>query len=92
MARGKSRISDTAAIVGAPYRSEQEHSISVRKIENGFITRTSSCNPHTGEYRSSEQFTKSAPNITPPKMDGRQRNGAGSETLADTKRYLGEDV
>lgn len=90
----RGRLSDTAALTQRPFAAGEDHSISSRKIENGYLTRVSTCNSHTGEYKSSEHFTKNPPRITAPKMDGRQGSSGdvGSESLADTRKYLGEDV
>lgn len=88
--RRSERLNDTAAITGRPFAQGEDHSIHVRRIDNGFIVRTSTCNENTGEYKSSEMFTKNPPRITPPKVDGRQvGSNAGDESLAETKRYLG---
>lgn len=86
------RLSNTAAITERPYEAGEDHSVSVRKIENGYLTRTATCNPNTGSYRSSEVFTKTPPRITPPSMDaGQGEEMVGSQTLGDTMRYLKED-
>lgn len=83
----KRRLNDTAAIAATPPSGNQEHSISVRKIDNGFIARSSTCNNATGEYKSSEQFFSSAPRIIPAKVarTGESSSGGG---LADTMAYL----
>lgn len=92
--RGSNRLNDTVAIAGRPFAAGEEHTIRSRKIDNGYITHVSTCNPETGEYKCAEVFTKEPPRITPPSMDGRQSRGTnvGSEVLADTKKYLGDKV
>jgi hypothetical protein len=88
----RSRLNDTAAISSRSAGSGVDHTISSRKIDNGFIIRESSYNEQTGKYTSSEQFSKDAPRITPGRVDvGASPDGAGN-TLAATKRYLGGDV
>lgn len=84
------RLNDTAAIAGAPLEAGEEHSICVRKISNGFLTRQSTYNPSTGESRCTEQYSKLAPKIAPARISG-ARSGTGS-TLADTKAYLGKNT
>jgi hypothetical protein len=84
------RLNDTASLAAKPLGAGESHSISTRKIDNGYITTTSSCNEATGEYRSSQTFTKNPPRITPPAVDGRQGvspDGAGS-ALRGAVEYL----
>lgn len=83
---GKRRLNDTAAIAANPPSGNQEHSISVRKIDNGFIARSSTCNSATGEYKSSEQYFASAPKIVPAKVA--RAGDSASAGLADTMAYL----
>lgn len=45
---------------------QQERSVDIRKIENGYIVRESSCGPRG--YKSSERFTPTAPKIDMPGM------------------------
>jgi len=79
------RLNDTAALVALPSDGATEHTVSVKKIDNGYLTRTSSYNYETGECRSNEQFSTEKPRINPP---GVSRDAAGSNSLSDTKRYL----
>jgi hypothetical protein len=60
--------------------------VSTRKIDNGYIERTSYYNPKTGEYKSSEKFT------TKPNGGDSSYGAVGCEVLGDTKKYLGNDV
>lgn len=85
------RLNDTAAITGRSATSNIEHSISTRKIDNGYIVRESSCDPNTGEYKSSERFMKNAPTIVPAKVS-RGPSPDGPNSLADAKSYLGDNV
>jgi hypothetical protein len=85
----KKRLNDTAAIAASPPSENQEHSLHVRKISNGFVTRSSTCNPETGEYHCSEMFSKNAPRIIPAKVAG-QGGGPAPGGLADTMSYLNE--
>jgi len=80
------RLNDTAALAGKS-SSCCDVDVSTRKIDNGYIQRTSEYNPKTGSYRSSEKFVKS-PNGETDEGYG----AAGCETLGDTKKYLGNDV
>lgn len=79
-----SRLNDTAA-VKAMGNSCCDMDVSTRKIDNGYIERTSYYNPKTGEYKSSEKFT-----TKPGSMSG--GGTCGNEGLSDTKKYLGNDV
>lgn len=83
----KRRLNDTAAIAATPPSGNQEHSISVRKIDNGFIARSSTCNSATGEYKSSEQYFPSAPKIIPARV-ARSMDADSGGGLADTMAYL----
>lgn len=79
------RLNDTSALA----RSGSaccDIDMSTRKIDNGYIQRTSEYNPKTGSYKSSEKFTKS------PNGGDDSYGAAGCETLSDTKKYLGSDV
>lgn len=83
------RLNDTAALVGVPEGSQSEHSLSSRKIANGFVVRESSCNPATGEYRSAETFYKSQPKLVPGSVAGEPADANGG--LADAMKYLNND-
>ena len=83
------RLSDTAALVAEPFGRGEEHSISTRKIENGFITRTSRSNPMTGEYECREAFSKSQPRILPARTARGVGEANGESTLRETMSYLG---
>ena len=86
----KPRLNDTVAITAKPLDANESHSICTRKIDNGYITRTSYYNEGTGESRSAEKFTKTAPKITPPRADGRQGASPDSpSSLRETVEYLG---
>lgn len=86
------RLNDTVALTGVPRSGSVEHTIRSRKIENGYVVCESTCNPDTGEYRTTERFMKNAPTIVPAKVSrGVSPDGQGS-SLADTVRYLGKDV
>lgn len=86
------RLNDTMALVAEPLSGGVEHSVSVRKVGNGFVTKTSRYNPDTGGYQCSEDFSKKAPRVLAPKVMGGREGSVGNEGLADTKRYLGNDV
>lgn len=59
-------------------------SVDVRRIENGYVTRTSRC--EEGKYSSSESFSREAPKL--PEMAPRERTSAGRETLRDAIKSL----
>lgn len=83
------RLNDTAALAASPPSGNIEHSLNVRAISNGFVTRSSTCNPQTGEYKSSEVFSKNAPRIVPARVANQVSGGDGaSGGLADTMAYL----
>lgn len=66
----KRRLNDTASIVEKPLEGNECHSISTRKIDNGYLTCTNYYNSRTGESRSAEKFTPEAPRIKPPTSRG----------------------
>lgn len=80
------RLSNTAAIERESF-SGQSHSISVRKIDNGYLVSKSSCGPD-GDYRSSESFHRQPPRISEPRVGRQARDSAGDESLADTVDYM----
>jgi hypothetical protein len=61
------RLSDTNALVENP-GSAVSHTVSTRKIDNGWLIRQSSYNEDTGECRSSERFSDRAPKIAPARV------------------------
>ena len=63
----KRRLNDTAAIVREP-GGNLEHSVSVRRIDNGFLVRRTTHNEGTGTYTHSEEFSKNAPRIGMPQV------------------------
>ena len=81
------RLNDTAALA-ARKNGAEEHSISCREIDNGFIVRKSACNPETGEYRSSERFYSRAPTIMEPRVTRGPRPDGEGQGLRDTMDYL----
>lgn len=86
------RLNDTAAVTARPLEADESHTINVRKLEGGggFMVRRSTYNSKTGHCKESEEVSEEPPTI---RVEGRKaRDAAGSEGLADTKRYLGEDV
>lgn len=86
----KRQLNSTAALTDMPIEANgREHSLSVRKIDNGYLTRRSTYTS-AGEYKSSECFSKKPPEGF---ADREARRGkVGSEGLADTKVYLGKDI
>lgn len=83
------RLNDTEAIVKRPLDGETTRTQSVRKIDNGYLVNDSEWNSKTGTYRQSERFCETVPGeLESPAGQG----SCGPEGLADTKKYLGEDV
>lgn len=83
------RLNDTAGLTRRP-SSDVEHTISVKKIDNGHIVRSSTYNCGTGEYKSSEMFSKNPPKIGGMPSADVPADAAGSRGLAGTKKYLGD--
>lgn len=73
--------------VAGPMREGEDHSVSVRKIDNGYVIRTSSCG-NDGNYQSSEVFSKEMPEIRPPAVINRQTNGNGGSSLSSAVKAL----
>jgi hypothetical protein len=64
----RGRLNDTVAIVATPAFNSismpsyhESRSVSVRKIDNGYITSESTCKG--GDYKSTERFSSDAPDI-----------------------------
>lgn len=82
MSKKSSRLSDTAAVVGVPEfgpERNESHSVSVRKIDNGYIVSKSSCS--NGRYESSEEYA-----ATPPQLAGKEQSNAMAKALDYMKR------
>ena len=61
------RLNDTAALVREP-GGNLEHSVSVRRIDNGFLVCRTTHNEGTGTYTRSEEFSKNAPRVGMPQV------------------------
>lgn len=74
----KKRLSDTAAVAAMPGTGQdtQSMSVDVRKIENGYVTRTSTYG--SDSYESRERFTKEAPKLRDPMDTRRGSHNSGS--------------
>ena len=81
------RKNDTAALVASPPQGGMDHTISVRKIDNGYLVRSSSFNDQTGEFKSAETFSKNAPTIVPAKV-ARGANPDAGGALERAMDYL----
>lgn len=81
------RLNDTMALASRPASPGVERTVDVKKIDNGYVTRTSEYNSRTGKYTCAEEYSKD-----PPGSSGRSGGSVGPEGLADTKRYLGDNV
>lgn len=81
--------SSPAVLAGRPMEANETRSVSTRKIDGGYIVRTSYCNESTGEYRCHEEFTTKPPKVGSlrgPSAEGEDK--AGSLGLADTMNYM----
>lgn len=85
------RLSDTASLVGKSPGGGENYNISLRQVDNGYVVCQSSCDPHTGEYRSSEQFYKERPRIMAPRVARGVSPDVGEGGLRDTMNYLNND-
>ena len=63
----KRRLNDTAALVREP-GGNLEHSVSVRRIDNGFLVCRTTHNEGTGTFTRSEEFSKNAPRVGMPQV------------------------
>jgi len=81
------RPSDTAAITARPMRAGTDQSVSIRKIDNGYLVRESSSNDRTGEYKSSEHFSATLPVV--PTLERREE--ASESSLREAVEYMKGD-
>ena len=84
----KMRLNDTSAIANRPYNGEASHSISTRKIDNGWLVETSYCDPQTGEYRHSSQFSATQPRLIPGRAARVGGNPDGGSSLRGAVDYM----
>ena len=80
MGKKTSRLNDTAAVVGIPSfgpELNESNSVSVRKIDNGYIVNKSSC--RNGRYESSEQYSPTAPQL---------QDGENSSAMSKAVNYM----
>jgi len=61
------RLNDTKGLT-REFSGDVSHTVSTRKIDNGYLIRRSSSNDHTGEYSSSETFSAAPPKVNPPSV------------------------
>lgn len=83
------KLNNTNAIVERPRNAGENHSISTRKVDNGYVVSESSYNPKTMEYRNSESFQQSPPKIIPGRVDSSPSPDSGGG-LRDTMSYLAD--
>lgn len=81
----KKRLNDTSAIVNQHMPSEAHHSISTRKIDNGWLIEQSTHNPQTGHYSSSTSFSPNAPRIIPGRA---ARSGVSPDSGSSLRRCM----
>jgi hypothetical protein len=86
----KKRLNDTEALQPSSGMSMgSDHSVSVRKIDNGFVVRQSVYNNRTGECSSTETFSEREPKVTAPKVGRNPAPDQGSP-LRGAMDYLSE--
>ena len=83
------RLNDTMALTSAPLGSQQYSSVSVHKIDNGYVVETCHSDPATGAHTSRKMFYDRAPNVRAPKVS-RSGNPAPDQgnPLRATMEYL----
>lgn len=85
------RLNDTAALAERSPDGELSHSISSRKVGDGYVVNSHTYNASTGESRCDEQYYKEPPKIVPGRVSRGMpvgRDAAGSRGLSDTMSYL----
>ena len=92
MKKQSNRLNDTAALVGnAPSMSTNEtFSVSIRKIDNGYIVSTSQCNGMAG-YHSSEKFVSQKPKLGSLVDEDDEEVGPDKGALSRAKTFLQKD-
>lgn len=83
------RLNDTAAIASRTSGDAgAHHSISTRKIDNGWLVETSSHDPTTGHYRSSTKFASNQPRLIPGRAARIGASPDSSGSMRDACDYL----
>ena len=82
------RLNDTAAIANRPMEAGETHTVSSRKVENGWMVCHSYYNPRTGECRSSEVFSTSPPMVPRPGDGGSGPSPDSGSSLAKAMEYM----
>lgn len=86
------RLNDTRAIAEEGREAGERHSISTRKISNGYIVEKTTSNPNTGEWSCSETYMDRPPKIMPARVSrGPSPDQGEGNSLADTMKYLNQD-
>ncbi len=83
----KARLNDTKALT-AEASDGASHSISTEKIDNGFLVRQSSCDPRTGEYKSTTVFQATPPRLIPGRAARQGASPDSGNSLRQTMDYL----
>ena len=85
------RLNDTRALTDAPSRGGTRHSISSRKIDNGYLVEECTVTD-TGEYQERCSYSATEPKLVPGRVSGARKVGpdiAGGNGLGDAVKYLG---
>ena len=86
----KRRLNDTEGLRPSSGMADGgDHSVSVRKIDNGYVVRQSSYNNKTGQCSSSETFSEREPRVSAPKVGKSPAPDQGSP-LRGAMDYLSE--
>lgn len=78
------KLNNTIALSSRGAGGGESHTVSTRKIDNGYLIRCESYNAGTGECHSTETFSRGRPEVTAPKV-----KGAAGE-LADSRNALAD--
>ncbi len=84
----KRRLNDVAALAERPPGGEASHSMSTRKIDNGWLVESSVCDPKTGAYKSSCTFSPNPPRIIPGRVARTGVSPDSGDSLRRTMDYL----
>ena len=84
------RLNDTAALAHRPLEVGVQHSVSTRKVGEGFVTRTESYNPSTGSCKTAEFISKTPPKVIAPYVEPGPTDAVGSKGLADAIAWMGQ--
>lgn len=83
------RLNDTIGLSSRGAGGGESHTVSTRKIDNGYLVCRESYNSGTGECHRTEMFSRGKPEISPAKIRGAAGQMADSRNaLADANACL----